>query len=234
MEIDTSAISYPEEMLRYYAEKERKNRMTSKEKFEKLFLSNLCDRQGYLAFYDWLIGTTFFTDPASTKYHENYEGGLVDHSLKVYNAIFDIGAALGYDITSETLALVSLLHDVCKIGCYQKSSRNYKCYDIDEVASASRYEVKTDAIGRFVWKTELTYVYNDEFPYGHGEKSVYLISKFIPLKDDEAMAIRYHMGAWGEEDKRNIGKAFELYPLAVLLHLADTSATYISGGARIG
>lgn len=67
----------------------------------------------------------------------------------------------------------------------------------------------------------------DMFPYGHGEKSVYLISVFMRLKTPEAMAIRWHMGAWNGSEKRNAGNAFSLYPLALQVHIADMEATFI-------
>lgn len=109
--------------------------------------------------------------------------------------------------SEETTAIVSLLHDVCKINCYRKGTRNVK-----------------DKNG--VWQTVPTYEYADEMPYGHGEKSVYIISGFMRLTREEAFAIRYHMGFSGEENVRNVGAAFEKYPLAFALSTADMEATY--------
>ena len=105
------------------------------------------------------------------------------------------------------MALVSLLHDVCKIGCYRGGTRNVKGPD-----------------GK--WQSVPTFFYEDNLPYGHGEKSVYILSGFLRLTREEAMAIRWHMGFSGDEDKRLVGQAFQQYPLAFALSVADMEATY--------
>ena len=117
----------------------------------------------------------------------------------------------GLSYSDETVALVSLLHDVCKIGCYKVSTRNVK----DEQG---------------VWQKVLFYQFDDPMPYGHGEKSVYIISGFMRLSREEAFAIRYHMGFSGIEDKGSVGKAFEQFPLAFALSVADMEATYFLEG----
>ena len=112
------------------------------------------------------------------------------------------------------MALVSLLHDVCKTGCYKPGSRNVKGPD-----------------GK--WQSVPTFFYEDSLPYGHGEKSVYILSGFLRLTREEAMAIRWHMGFSGEEDKRLVGQALEQFPLAFALSVADMEATYfLEGEAR--
>ena len=117
---------------------------------------------------------------------------------------------LGY--SPESIALVALLHDVCKIGCYKPSTRN----------------VKGEG-GK--WTQVPTFTYEDPLPYGHGEKSVYVINGFVRLTREEAMAIRWHMGFSGTEDSRLVGRAFAKYPLAFALSVADMEATYFRGGA---
>jgi len=109
--------------------------------------------------------------------------------------------------TDETIAIVSLLHDLCKINTYKPSTRNVK-----------------DASG--VWHQVPSYSYDDTLPYGHGEKSVYIISGYMKLTREEAFAIRYHMGFSGNEDKGNVGSAFEMFPLAFALSTADMEATF--------
>lgn len=110
----------------------------------------------------------------------------------------------------ETIIIVALLHDICKANCYRMERRNVK--------------------ENGGWIEKQVYVHNDELPLGHGEKSLYLASKFIKLSDEEAAAIRWHMGAFDSAfrgDDRSLNAAYEKYPLAVMLHLADMRATYL-------
>lgn len=115
----------------------------------------------------------------------------------------------GFDkdkVSKETLAICSLLHDLCKVDFYVPETRNRK-----------------NAAGN--WESYQSYTIDDKLPYGHGEKSVYIISGFMKLTREEAMAIRWHMGAWQDGEARDAGNAFEKYPLAVLTHFADMMAT---------
>jgi hypothetical protein len=155
----------------------------------------------------------FFSAPASTRFHGSYKGGLVVHSLNVYKCLIDYLSRdrakekynMQYD--DESIAIVALLHDICKINCYKPGTRNVK-----------------DENG--VWKSVSTFEFEDNLPYGHGEKSVYIISGFMRLTREESFAIRYHMGFSGVEDKRSIGDAFKMFPLAFALCTADMEATY--------
>lgn len=155
----------------------------------------------------------FFTAPASTRFHSAYAGGLAEHSLNVYHCLKDylererVKNTYKLKVSNETIAIVSLLHDLCKINCYKPSTRNVK-----------------DSHG--VWHSVPTFTYDDAMPYGHGEKSVYIISGYMKLTREEAFAIRYHMGFSGNEDKMNVGNAFEKFPLAFALSTADMEATY--------
>ncbi len=152
--------------------------------------------------------TDFFTAPASTKYHGAFAGGLLMHSINVC-------AELRLDPNSkvyppETIIIVALLHDICKANCYHAEKRNVK--------------------ENGVWVEKQVYVFEDELPLGHGEKSLFLASKFIKLSDEEAAAIRWHMGAFDNAFRggdRGLNAAYEKYPLAVMLHLADMRATYL-------
>ena len=155
----------------------------------------------------------FFTAPASARFHSSYEGGLVDHSVNVYDCLtsylnsprtVDI---IGTKYSDESIAIVSLLHDLCKIDVYKKGFRNVK----DEKGT---------------WQRVDTFEYDDRMPYGHGEKSVYIISGYMRLTREEAFAIRYHMGYSSTEDPRNVSAAFEMFPLAFALSTADSEATY--------
>lgn len=150
--------------------------------------------------------TDFFTAPASTKHHGAYEGGLLQHSLNVLDCLGNDSKYSGYD--PKSIITVALLHDICKANCYAKETKEIN--------------------GKLVWNGE--YTYQDDLPLGHGEKSLYIISKYIKLTDEEAAAIRWHMGGFDSAFRggdRGLNIAFEKYPLAVLLHLADMKATYI-------
>lgn len=189
--------------------------MTNREKFLDIY-STYIKREGAQELLAWLNGTNsdFFTAPASTRYHSAYEGGLLEHSINVYECLRDYLARnkvrdeFGLSYSDETIAIVSLLHDLCKVNVYRVSTRN----------------VKDPVTGQ--WKPMPYYEFDDNLPYGHGEKSVYVISGFMRLTREEAFAIRYHMGFSNEDDARNVGKAFELFPLALALSIADTEATY--------
>ncbi len=184
--------------------------MTYKEEFIDLFTTNV-HREGSARLLEWLQTTDFFTAPASTKYHGACECGLVMHSLNVYHVLMEKHFVSETD-SAESFSICALLHDLCKAQFYKTSTRN----------------VKNKETGR--WEEVPFYSVDDLFPYGHGEKSVFLIERFMRLKTSEAIAIRWHMGGFDESVKGGsftISVAFEKYPLAVKLHLADLEATYL-------
>lgn len=188
--------------------------MTPKEEFLEIFQTHI-HREGSAELLDYLLNKSdFFTAPASARFHGSYVGGLCEHSVNVFRCLKDYLArprtreVYGLDYPMESVAIVALLHDLCKIGCYKAGTRN----------------VKNDTTGQ--WEKVPTFFFEDKLPYGHGEKSVYIISGFMKLKREEAMAIRWHMGFSGDEDKRLVGQAFQQYPLAFALSVADMEATY--------
>ena len=186
-------------------------------------------RKGSGELYNSLLhDTDFFYAPASAKYHSAFEGGLAQHSVQVYQRLFNLINVLDEwaDFSEESVAIVSLLHDVCKIGMYTPMFRNAKSYDQKDVTNAPAYMVKEDGNGQYVWVTVPGYDINEKFVFGHGEKSVYLITKYMELTDEEAQAIRFHMSSWVENDKAMAGKVFATNKLAWLLHVADEMATY--------
>ncbi len=184
--------------------------MTNKEEFLQIY-NEYVKRQGSQEFLDWLLKTDFFTAPASTKYHGACEGGLLLHSLNVYKTLRERYFEEGKD-SEESFAICALLHDLCKAQFYKVSTRN----------------VKNDVTGQ--WEKVPYYTVEDAFPYGHGEKSVFLIERFMRLKTSEAIAIRWHMGGFDDSARGGsfaISLAYEKYPLAVKLHLADLESTYL-------
>ena len=187
---------------------------TKKDEFIRIYKENIT-RPGSEKLLNYLLSeqSDFFTAPSSTRYHGSYEGGLLEHSVNVYECLKDYlsrprtAELYGMEYSDETVALVSLLHDVCKMNFYTVDYRNAK-----------------NAQG--VWEKVPYYTINDTLPYGHGEKSVYIVSGFMRLTREEAFAIRYHMGFSGIEDRNSIGKAFDMFPLAFALSTADMEATY--------
>lgn len=185
---------------------------------------------------EWLDRTDFFEAPASTLFHLSRPGGLVEHSINVYTrlrALYEAELTRGLEglismtaQNEETVAICGLLHDVCKVDVYRQEPKNQKTYDPEKVRAAQKYQVKHDGMGDFIWETVIGYKFDDYLPYGHGEKSVYIISGFMKLTREEAMAIRWHMGPDGD-GWRTVGEAFNRFPLAVLTHLADIQATYL-------
>ena len=120
-------------------------------------------------------------------------------------------------------------------GTYKKETKNRKTYDLEAVRKADPGTVRSDAGGDYIWESVSGYSWDDPFPYGHGEKSVYLIQKYMQLTDEEALAVRYHMSTWQEKDsKSSIGKVFETNSLAFLLHIADEMATNFDERERKG
>ncbi|MDO5602041.1 MAG: HD domain-containing protein [Oscillospiraceae bacterium] len=183
--------------------------MDYRQEFLEIFRANV-KREGAGGLLEWLQKTDFFTAPASTRFHGACECGLVMHSLNVYHVLMERHFTEGENIESYTIC--ALLHDLCKANFYKAGTRN----------------VKNDETG--VWEKVPTYNVADAFPYGHGEKSVYLIERFIRLKPAEAVAIRWHMGGFDDAARGGsfaVSQAFDEYPLAVKLHLADLEATYL-------
>lgn len=164
------------------------------------------DRPGVAPFLDWLETTDFYAAPCSTKYHLSREGGLVEHSLNVYDYL-----CLKVD-PDDTAKIVALGHDICKADFYGQEMRNVK--------------------ENGVWVQKPFYMVKDKLPYGHGEKSVLLLQRFIDLTTEEVMAVRWHMGGYtpGITDysiSQAFSEAAKRYPLIILLHCADMEATYI-------
>ena len=187
--------------------------MTVKEEFCSIYREHIT-RPGSDMLLDYLENKSdFFTAPASAKYHNAFVGGLAAHSLNVYHCLVDylarprVKETYQLEYSPESIAISALLHDVCKIGCYTPGTRNVKGPD-----------------GK--WTSVPTFFYDDTLPYGHGEKSVYIITGFMRLTRDEAFAIRWHMGFSGSEDTRTIGRALSQYPLAFALSTADMEASY--------
>lgn len=182
--------------------------------FTEIYTSKI-NREGADKLLDWLLKSDFTTCPASTKFHSNHEGGLIEHSVKAYkrfvrNLVKEYGENWQDHISEESAAIIGLLHDICKVGYYKQEMRN----------------VKEDGI----WVQKPYYAVDDKLPYGHGEKSVYIISGFMKLTREEAMAINWHMGGFDarvQGGSYSISGAFYEFPVALIFHLSDLEATYL-------
>ena len=169
------------------------------EEFQTLWGKYVRDRKGSTEVLRYLTAEGFFSAPASTKYHGAFPGGLCKHSVTVANETY-----------RRSAVMCALLHDICKIDAYKKTTKRQRGAD-----------------GK--WQDVPAYEYNDSaLPLGHGEKSVFLLlSLGMELTDQEAAAIRWHMGAYRDRECFNeMGRAFDRYPLALFLHLADMTAAH--------
>ena len=177
--------------------------------------------------------TDFYKAPASTRFHLACEGGLLQHSLNVYDCLTakresPIWKDVLKDIPAESFILIALLHDLCKANTYVEGTKNQKTYEPEKVAAAEGWQRKHDAQGDFIWETVKSYQVDDQLPLGHGEKSVMLVQCYIRLSMQEVMAIRWHMGFSEAKENWNIlGSAMEKYPIVLAVHEADLEASKI-------
>lgn len=188
--------------------------MPKKEEFLKIF-DTYIHREGAKELRNYLLRSDFFTAPASTRYHCAFEGGLCEHSVNTYlrllqNVQIEYGDNWESVVSHETVAICGLLHDLCKIDYYKQDFRNVK--------------------ENGEWIKKPCFTREEALPFGHGEKSVYIVNSFLHLTREEAMAINWHMGGFDMRVKGgdfSISDAYRIYPLAVLLHVSDLTATYI-------
>ena len=195
---------------------------TNIERFESLLRST--ERAGMDNLMEFIRKSDFYTAPASTRYHSCHEGGLLEHTLNVYDRLVskfnDELWKEKVDVGSDSLIIAALLHDLCKSYFYGTELKNKKVY--------SDNGTKSDSNGRFDWVTVPSYTVDDKIPYGHGVKSVMMIEEYIKLKPMERYAIRWHMGfSEPKENWNTLGTAMRKYPLILALHMADLESTYL-------
>lgn len=203
------------------------------ERYESLLKST--NRDGIDKLIEFIRKSDFYTAPASTRFHNCHEGGLLEHSLNVYDCLYnkvkstDVFKKALSDSSKEfwdtdefekTIVIVALLHDLCKMFMYEVEMKNKKIY--------SDHGSKKDNQGRYDWESVPGYTVNDRVPYGHGEKSVMMIEQFITLTKEERFAIRWHMGFTEPKENWNtLNAAIRMYPLILAVHEADLEATYM-------
>ena len=191
------------------------------QKYETMLRST--GREGIEELIAFLRKSDFYTAPASTRFHNCHEGGLLEHSLNVYQCLLskmDTWLGESCRIKIDSVIIIALLHDVCKVYTYDTEFKNKKVY--------SEHGSKSDSNGRFDWVTVPGYTVNDQYPYGHGEKSVMMIEQFIKLTPTERYAIRWHMGFTEPKENWNtLSAAIRKYPIILAVSEADLEATYI-------
>ena len=188
--------------------------MSFKEAFIEIYEREIT-REGSTKLLDYIKSSDFFDAPASTKFHLARKGGLCEHSLNVYYRLKELvereKAEWSERITPETVAICGLLHDLCKIDLYAVDYRNQKQPDGS-------------------WEKVPYYTTDEKLPYGHGEKSVYIINGFMRLTREEALAINWHMGSFDERNRSGgytMSTAYSKFPFCALVHAADLLATYL-------
>lgn len=179
-----------------------------KDKFIQLCRENI-KRDGIDDLMNWLEKSDFYKAPSSTRFHGNYEGGLVEHSVNVYNRLVQLIPLVETKASQETIAIISLFHDLCKVNTYKKVKKNVK-----ENGS---------------WIEKDGFEFDELLAYGnHGGKSVFIIQQFIKLSPVEAVAVQNHMSAFNTiPGDYSVGDAFKKYPIALLLSFADQLASFV-------
>lgn len=202
-------------------------------KFEELYNKYILPRDGADKLLEFIRKSDFYSAPASTKFHLSEFGGLLQHSLNVYECLSKkkINPTWADRLADkdETIAVVALLHDLCKTYTYGKEFKNQKVYDKDIVAISEPRQVKHDSKGDFVWMEVPTYVTDNKFPLGHGSKSIFFIQQFMKLTMEEIACIYWHMGAYNLDSScyGELGKAIEKHPLVLALQEADMEASHL-------
>jgi hypothetical protein len=175
---------------------------------EILSILSKIKRPGMDNLITFLETSDFFSAPASTRFHLAYEGGLAEHSWNVYTIFSEKLKTYSLNFGKDSIALCGLLHDICKTNFYKRGKKNVK--------------ENGKWLEKEVWMVE------DSLPFGHGEKSVYLLQKYIELSDEEALTIRWHMGFTESQDAwEQLRQAYEKYPAVMALHIADLEAAFL-------
>lgn len=195
----------------------------NKDRFISLLTST--NRPGVQNLIDFLNRTDFFEAPRSTRFHNNFKGGLCAHSLNVYDNLKKLNNLYKFNFSDDSLRLVGLLHDLSKVNFYEYSTRNVKKYNKNGAYS--------DNMGKFDWETTGFYKVKDaqlqDFVfYNHEINSYVLINKWVTLTEPEMIAVMNHHAVFDTGGARlDIGEIYNRYPLAAFLHIADTMAAYI-------
>ena len=189
-------------------------------------------REGMQDLINYLESSDYFTAPASTKYHSCHPGGLAEHSLNVYKLLEHKNKVYKLEIPQESIIIIALLHDLCKVDFYATEKKSVLKGKI-KVMKNRKVDGEWKQVEEEVndWQEEDTYTVKDQFPAGHGEKSVIILQKYIKLTDFEIMAIRWHMG-FSEQVGYSFNNVLELMPSIIAIYTADLEASYILEGRK--
>ncbi len=169
----------------------------------------------------------FYTAPASTKFHGNFEGGLAAHSINVCALLYNQNKIHNLNLSKETIIISALCHDMCKLDFYKPTAKNEKIY-LENGENAPAYaRVQTDPLGRFYWDTKLGYMAEDQMPMPHASKSLYMLQGFISVSREEAFLIMWHMGPFGclQSEPYGFNNAVDYQPSCAAMYTADFLAS---------
>jgi hypothetical protein len=184
------------------------------------------NRAGMPELLDWLEKETdFYIAPSSTHFHDAVAGGLLHHSLKVLGYLTKLSEAFTVEIPEDSKILIPLLHDICKVNFYQLERKSLP-------RRKENGDLELDDWGKKIWDEQMVYTVKDQFPIGHGEKSVILLQRYIKLTDLEIMAIRWHMMAYDDLHYSYAGnyaitEASDKFRIIPLVHMADLAASFL-------
>lgn len=212
------------------------------------------ERPGIKDLKDFLISSDFFTAPASAKFHDNFLGGLLIHSLRVYAIMNEKKKLFKYNLSDESIFITAFFHDLCKVNFYSPSDEpitSKQLTFLDSLAPGLSVEMAKN--GEFLGKAYasqlieffkqkgkredrpkagLEWGYKDQFPVGHGEKSVFILQRYIKLTDEEVAMIRFHMVGvdpaihFGYPTGTAFKDALSMYPNIVALFVADWESSF--------
>lgn len=216
------------EMLNRFNISEKAEDLTCREIVEKLLTK--VNRGGIDKLLNFLSSHDYYTAPASTRFHGNYEGGLAEHSINVCALFIRENDMNNLGLSDETLIVSSLLHDLCKVDFYTTEIKNVKTYLTPENRKDyATYGVKRENVcgveKEFAWVPTPAYSVNDQMPYGHGEKSVYMAMGFIKLTREEVFLIRWHMGPFSSVGQYDFNNAIDYQKSVVAIYVADMLAS---------
>lgn len=158
-------------------------------------------------FIQFLTQGDFFITVAARAHHDNVPGGLYNHSKKVFNSMRILNKVSKEKYSDQSLFYMSFGHDICKINMYKEKQQWYK-----------------DQNNK--WQSKPGWQIVDDFPVGHGQKSIILMLKYVQLTKEQMLAIRWHMGGFDDYVRDYIGRftydaAQDMTPLTRMLHIAD-------------
>lgn len=175
------------------------------QEIERLLLS--VNRDGIEKLIQYIRDNGFFEAPCSGGYHLAHEGGLAEHSLNVYKIAKQICETFEVNVEQNSLILVSLLHDLGKIGQYGKPYYVPNILKSGKQSESKPYETNKDLL-----------------PEDHEIRSVEIAGRFIELTEEESWVIKMHNGLYGTFKYQIQGHETPLY---LIIHFADMWASRV-------